>query len=73
MISFNFNARVGASAPSVDNLHITAGDIALSFNDVETYTIIRDAGIRAGSFVLKRDVFPRLMIPRAPSLPSFLS
>jgi type IV protein arginine methyltransferase len=32
-----------------DYLGITAGDIALSFNDLETYNIIRDAGIRAGA------------------------
>jgi len=37
----------GAVWNAVDNLHITAGDIALSFNDAETYTIIRDAGIRS--------------------------
>jgi protein arginine N-methyltransferase 2 len=34
---------------TVDNLKNTAGDIALSFNDEETYTLIRDAGIRSGS------------------------
>ena len=44
-----FQPEVGANVPAVDNLHITAGDIALSFNDAETYTVIRDAGIRAGT------------------------
>ncbi|KAF5385873.1 hypothetical protein D9615_002229 [Tricholomella constricta] len=33
--------------PIVDNLKNTAGDIALSLNDSETYDIIRNAGIRA--------------------------
>lgn len=32
-----------------DYLRNTAGDIALSFNNEEIYTIIRDAGIRAGA------------------------
>ncbi|KIK67353.1 hypothetical protein GYMLUDRAFT_37453 [Collybiopsis luxurians FD-317 M1] len=32
----------------VDDLQNTAGDIALSFNNEEIYTIIRNAGIRAG-------------------------
>jgi protein arginine N-methyltransferase 2 len=27
----------------------TAGDIALSFNDAEIYTAVRDAGIRTGA------------------------
>ena len=34
---------------SVDNFKNTAGDIALSFNNAEIYTRIRDAGIRAGT------------------------
>jgi hypothetical protein len=29
----------------------TAGDIALSFNDAEMYTAVRDAGIRTGTSV----------------------
>ncbi|GLB37462.1 putative S-adenosyl-L-methionine-dependent protein-arginine N- methyltransferase that methylates the delta-nitrogen atom of arginine residues to form N5-methylarginine (type IV) in target proteins [Lyophyllum shimeji] len=37
----------GAVWNAVDNLKNTAGDIALSFNDLETYMVIRDAGIRA--------------------------
>lgn len=37
----------GAVWNAVDNLKNTAGDVALSFNDLETYTVIRDAGIRA--------------------------
>jgi type IV protein arginine methyltransferase len=32
----------------VDNMGHTAGDIALSFNDEKTYTLIRDTGIRSG-------------------------
>jgi type IV protein arginine methyltransferase len=47
--------------PSVDNFQNTAGDIALSFNDAETYTVIRDAGIRAGSFISKRMSFKCLL------------
>lgn len=34
---------------SVDYLQNTAGDIALSYNDDEIYTVIRNAGIRAGN------------------------
>lgn len=37
----------GAVWNAVDHLNNTAGDIALSFNNQELYTIIRDAGIRA--------------------------
>ncbi|KAJ6593956.1 S-adenosyl-L-methionine-dependent methyltransferase [Mycena capillaripes] len=37
----------GAVWNAVDYLRNTAGDIALSFNNDEIYTIIRDAGIRA--------------------------
>ncbi|TFK25698.1 arginine methyl transferase [Coprinopsis marcescibilis] len=37
----------GAVWNAVDRWGHTAGDIALSFNDGETYTLIRDAGIRA--------------------------
>jgi protein arginine N-methyltransferase 2 len=33
----------------VDYLQNTAGDIALSYNDKEIYTVIRNAGIRAGT------------------------
>jgi len=33
---------------TVDHLHNTAGDIALSLNNEPCYTAIRDAGIRAG-------------------------
>lgn len=32
----------------VDNVGNTAGDIALSLNDQESYRIIRDAGLRSG-------------------------
>ena len=32
----------------VDNLHNTAGDIALSMNNEKCYRVIRDAGIRSG-------------------------
>ncbi|KAF5393314.1 hypothetical protein D9757_000641 [Collybiopsis confluens] len=37
----------GAIWNSVDNLKNTAGEIALSFNNQEIYTIVRNAGIRA--------------------------
>ncbi|KAF8070492.1 S-adenosyl-L-methionine-dependent methyltransferase [Lyophyllum atratum] len=37
----------GALWNAVDNLKNTAGDISLSLNDLQTYNIIRDAGIRA--------------------------
>ncbi|OBZ67211.1 Protein arginine N-methyltransferase 2 [Grifola frondosa] len=37
----------GAVWNAVDNLHNTAGDIALSFNNEACYNIIRDAGIRS--------------------------
>ncbi|KAJ7924869.1 arginine methyl transferase [Mycena leptocephala] len=37
----------GAVWNAVDYLRNTAGDIALSFNNEEIYTLIRDAGIRA--------------------------
>ncbi|KIP04871.1 hypothetical protein PHLGIDRAFT_75195 [Phlebiopsis gigantea 11061_1 CR5-6] len=37
----------GAVWNAVDNLHNTAGDIALSMNNDSCYTIIRDAGIRS--------------------------
>ncbi|KAF8653583.1 hypothetical protein AX16_003861 [Volvariella volvacea WC 439] len=37
----------GALWNSVDYMKNTAGDIALSFNDTETYLAIRDAGIRS--------------------------
>lgn len=30
----------------------TAGDIALSFNDAEIYTAVRDAGIRTGALAV---------------------
>lgn len=36
---------------TVDNLHNTAGDVALSLNNEECYTIIRDAGIRSGALL----------------------
>ena len=32
----------------MDNLHNTAGDVALSLNNEKCYTMIRDAGIRSG-------------------------
>ncbi|KAF8633399.1 hypothetical protein AX17_004570 [Amanita inopinata Kibby_2008] len=37
----------GAVWNLVDKMNHTAGDIALSFNDAELYTLIRDAGIRS--------------------------
>jgi hypothetical protein len=44
----------------VDNFQNTAGDIALSFNDVETYTAVRNAGIRAGASYFGDDVLQRV-------------
>lgn len=41
-----FEVRLTIS--TVDKLQNTAGDIALSFNNDKIYTLIRDAGIRAG-------------------------
>lgn len=38
----------GAVWNAVDNLHNTAGDVALSLNNETCYRIIRDAGIRSG-------------------------
>ena len=35
----------------VDNLQNTAGDIALYLNNELCYTLIRDAGIRAGTML----------------------
>ncbi|EGO25456.1 hypothetical protein SERLADRAFT_361134 [Serpula lacrymans var. lacrymans S7.9] len=47
----------GAVWNAVDNLQNTAADIALSLNNQECYTLIRDAGIRSGgtpsSFVIR--------------------
>ncbi|KAI8968636.1 S-adenosyl-L-methionine-dependent methyltransferase [Trametes punicea] len=42
-----FLIEEGAIWNAVDNLHNTAGDIALSLNNERSYTIIRDAGIRS--------------------------
>jgi len=39
----------GAVWNAVDYLKNTAGDIALSFNNAEIYSLIRDAGIRSGA------------------------
>jgi hypothetical protein len=36
----------------VDDVGNTAGDIALSLNDAESYRLIRDAGLRSGKDVL---------------------
>lgn len=43
----------------MDNLHNTAGDVALSLNDETCYKIIRDAGIRSG---MTSVVFPDPLI-----------
>jgi len=47
--------RVGPSSDEhrltlklVDNLGNTAGDIALSLNNIECYNLVRDAGVRTG-------------------------
>lgn len=42
-----FLIEQGAIWNAVDNLHNSAGDIALSLNDETSYLIIRDAGIRS--------------------------
>ncbi|KAF8630643.1 hypothetical protein AX15_002794 [Amanita polypyramis BW_CC] len=42
-----FLIQQGAVWNAVDNLNHTAGDIALSYNNSEIYTLIRDAGIRS--------------------------
>lgn len=42
----------GAVWNAVDNLHNTAGDVALSLNNETCYRIIRDAGIRSGEFLI---------------------
>lgn len=50
-VSFTYlgqGAAIDASR-AVDYLGNTAGDIALSLNDEESYRIIRDAGIRSGT------------------------
>ncbi|KAL6305052.1 S-adenosyl-L-methionine-dependent methyltransferase [Sparassis latifolia] len=56
----------GALWNAVDNLHNTAGDIALSLNNGPCYTIIRDAGIRS-------ELLLSLLSSRSPSTDSSLS
>ncbi|KAI0733202.1 S-adenosyl-L-methionine-dependent methyltransferase [Fomitopsis betulina] len=56
----------GAVWNAADNLHNTAGDIALSMNNEECYTIIRDAGIRS-------ELLLTLLSTRAPPPTSSLS
>lgn len=57
---------ISAQVPAniVDYLKNTAGDIALSFNDEETYTLVRDAGIRSGSCLQPSLPSRRLITPR---------
>ncbi|EPT05046.1 hypothetical protein FOMPIDRAFT_1112516 [Fomitopsis schrenkii] len=56
----------GAVWNAVDNLHNTAGDIALSMNNEACYNIIRDAGIRS-------ELLLTLLSARAPPPTSSLS
>ncbi|KAH9858826.1 hypothetical protein C2E23DRAFT_800271 [Lenzites betulinus] len=56
----------GAVWNAVDNLHNTAGDVALSLNNEQCYTIIRDAGIRS-------ELLLTLLAKREPAATSPLS
>ncbi|KAI0374138.1 hypothetical protein BV20DRAFT_936687 [Pilatotrama ljubarskyi] len=56
----------GAVWNAVDNLHNTAGDVALSLNNEKCYTIIRDAGIRS-------ELLLTLLSKRAPAANSPLN
>ncbi|KAI0819972.1 hypothetical protein BC628DRAFT_1399708 [Trametes gibbosa] len=56
----------GAVWNAVDNLHNTAGDVALSLNNEKCYTIIRDAGIRS-------ELLLTLLAKRAPAANSPLN
>ncbi|KAH9930378.1 hypothetical protein B0H21DRAFT_761556 [Amylocystis lapponica] len=56
----------GALWNAVDNNHITAGDIALSYNDATSYTVIRNAGIRS-------ELLLALLSSRSPSADSSLA
>ncbi|KAI0769724.1 S-adenosyl-L-methionine-dependent methyltransferase [Trametes elegans] len=56
----------GAIWNAVDNLHNTAGDVALSLNNAECYTAIRDAGIRS-------ELLLTLLAKRAPAADSPLN
>ncbi|KZT72065.1 hypothetical protein DAEQUDRAFT_664661 [Daedalea quercina L-15889] len=49
----------GAVWNAVDNLHNTAGDVALSMNNEACYNLVRDAGIRSG----KPRVLPSVACP----------
>jgi protein arginine N-methyltransferase 2 len=40
-----------SNVSSVDGLHNTAGDIALSLNNQECYELVRDAGVRTGTML----------------------
>jgi len=55
----------GAVWNAVDHRKNTAGDIALSFNNLEIYTLIRDAGIRS-------ELLLSLLEKRPPTDPSML-
>ncbi|KAI0663606.1 S-adenosyl-L-methionine-dependent methyltransferase [Cubamyces menziesii] len=56
----------GAVWNAVDNLHNTAGDVALSLNNEKCYTMIRDAGIRS-------ELLLSLLQKRAPAVNSPLN
>ncbi|KAG6861085.1 hypothetical protein C0995_004022 [Termitomyces sp. Mi166 len=60
----------GAVWNAVDNLQHTAGDVSLSFNDVASYTIIRDAGIRSGQYLVMLPVAFAVVLNQ--SLPELL-
>ncbi|KAM5531662.1 hypothetical protein V8D89_014651 [Ganoderma adspersum] len=61
-----FLVAEGALWNAVDNLHNTAGDVALSLNNEKCYQIIRDAGIRS-------EVLLRLLAKKAPEASSPLN
>lgn len=47
---------VAERGPPVDQLHNSAGDVALSMNNETIYTLIRDAGIRSGTLLRVNEV-----------------
>ncbi|CCM03586.1 uncharacterized protein FIBRA_05723 [Fibroporia radiculosa] len=63
----------GAIWNSVDNLHNTAGDIALSFNNETCYNIVRDAGIRSDYVLATAELILSLLSSRSPPADSSLS
>lgn len=49
LISLSITDLFLPNTHTVDYLKITAGDIALSYNNAAIYNVIRDAGIRSGA------------------------